>query len=48
MLIWKLSVLHSNAQTKNTVAKFFLDEPGKIPYPSEFSPYSEEIAYVSN
>lgn len=37
MLIWKLSVLHSNVQRKNTVAKIFLDKPGEIPYPGEFS-----------
>lgn len=35
-------------EKKHSVAKFFLDKPGEIPYPGEFSPYSGQITYVSN
>lgn len=35
-------------EKKHPGPKFFIDEPGEIPYPGEFSPYSGEITYVSN
>jgi len=35
-------------EQKDPGPKFFIDKPGKIPYPGEFWPYSGEITYVSS